>query len=335
LIVNKRAQLLALLDGEIGTMDTGVSGSPQGGMASFGAKETALSMGDASVEKASDDVTSRREYEKLPALLMKRADQQDPVNIRKLGPGLVVKGYKPVRALPGKPKKGKGRKGGAGSVIGIPLSAVLCPCPLSPPSFEASPTYRTKRRWISNANVAISNLNVSKQMMHGQFLVVVNNAGLALSYADMWRIRKITVWVVGVIEHMATVELLPVLGNTLNDGFVSREQVFSCSSTSESIPGKMSIKPSPMSALGAWYETSTVGATDPMFTINVKQGNGTTSGQWDNVTLDIDYEWVCNVTGVANGYTTTVTTLTVGSIGGRNISVVGNEFVLQFVNNLG
>ncbi len=84
--------------------------------------------------------------------------------------------------------------------------------------------------------------------------------------------------------------------------------------------------------MGCWHRTSGVNATGSLFIFNVDYG-GASTGNWATVTLDIEFEYVLNVTGLPNGYTTTVASTTIGAMGGASL---GSPFslLLQDINQL-
>lgn len=184
-----------------------------------------------------------------------------------------------------------------------------------PPEFNASPTYSCRRRFTSGSTVAITNQTFTLASGHDQFLNVINVAGLAACFVDMWRIKKIFVWCNNYLEHGTSVSILPVGADIDSNSFNDREAVFTCSSRSEAVPGCMEITPKRSSPLGQWHETTTVNASGGLFVMNCAyQGNSTDFGV---ITMDIEFEFVENMTGIANGYTVATATTSLGTLGAR------------------
>lgn len=202
-----------------------------------------------------------------------------------------------------------------------------------PPDYNASPTYCCRRRFASGTATAITNQTFTLASGHDQFLEVINVAGLATCFVDMWRIKRIFVWCNNFEEHSTTVSILPVGADIDSNSFNDREAVFTCSSRGVALPGSMEISPSRNSPLGQWHETTTVNAAGGLFVMNCNyQGNLTDFGV---ITMDIEFDFVINMTGIANGYTIATATTTLGTLGGRQWASAGGGMNPLGVNVLG
>jgi len=231
----------------------------------------------------------------------------------------------------GKPLKGKGKprtRQGFGTTS-------LVSCPMYPPTYNAVPTYRATRRWTSNKTNPITSLSVTLASMHRQFSVVSVANTTAIPYADVWRIRRISIWCMNSVEDPTTVTLVPVGTDTTDNNFNDREVVYECTSRSEARPGHMAIVPSASCPLGAWHKTSTVNSTGVLFVINADYG-GASAGDLSTVTMDIEYEFVENLYGTPQGYSFSLAgTYSVGTMGGTNIPISIPALTLQGINILG
>jgi hypothetical protein len=222
-----------------------------------------------------------------------------------------------TKSLKAGKKQKKGKRGGRQVLPGETSRIVRSP--VLPFNYNASPTYTCHRRFRTSDTIQVVNQQFTIANGHDQFLNVINVAGLANCWVDMWRIKKIYVWCVATFSHSTLVFILPAGADIDSNSFNDREQVFTCQARSEAFPGHMCVEPSTSSPLGSWHETTTVNAAGPLFTINI--GNtGAASTQYDTTTMDIEFEYVVNMTGVANGYTVATTTTSLGTLGVRNIS---------------
>lgn len=230
-------------------------------------------------------------------------------------------------------KKGKnGRKGKRFS--NQEVRTVMVFCPRFPPSFQASPTYKVRRRFTSDEDNAISGATFRILDGANQFLNLALSTTSALSYVDCWRIRKVSIWALNYVDNPTTVTFTPAGFDIDTNNFNDREQSFSCSSRSEAEPGRMCIKPAPDTPLGCWHLTNAVNTTGPLFLMTVDPG-GANTGNWATVTMDIDFEFVLNQVGGPKGYTKTVPAGSLGTIGGTNWVIGGlTLFHLQSVNIL-
>jgi len=236
-----------------------------------------------------------------------------------------------ARSLPVK----KGKKGKKGRLNEGVLVTHFVPSPKFPPSYNATPIQRTRRRFVSNENVAITNLTFNLATGHRQFTCVTVASTSGVSYADCWRIRKISVWTINYIDNATTATLIPVGADTSDNSFVDREAVFECTSRSEADPGHMSIKPALDTPLGSWHRTNNTNASGTLFILNVDYG-GASSGNWATVTVDIEFDYVLNVYGAPQGYAPSTTSAVLGSLGGQNLTIGGSAaLLLQGINVLG
>lgn len=230
-----------------------------------------------------------------------------------------------------KKKNGKGSKQGTRggqSVQSVRLSTVMVRGPRFPPPFEANPTYKCKRRWVSAESVAISNLAFSIASGNYQFKTNLTTTS-GVCFVECWRIKRISVWTINYVDNSTTATIEPAGVDLDTNNFNDRDQVFLCSSRSEAEPGSMVIVPARDTPLGSWHRTSTVNSSATLFTFNVDYG-GASSGNWATVTLDIDFEFVLTMVGVPRGYTFTSGATTAGTLSGSNLG--SNAMLLQGVN---
>jgi hypothetical protein len=210
-------------------------------------------------------------------------------------------------------------------------------CPLLPPDYDATPVKRCIRRWTSRNNRAIVDEIFRLTEGHRQFLVVTVANTTAVCYADVWRIKSISIWCNNDVEDPTTVTLRPVTSDIDSNCFNDREASFSCSSRSEALPGHMKILPALDTPLGCWHKTSAVNATGSLFVINIDNG-GASSGSWSTTTMDIEFEYVENLIGAPQGYSVTISaTASVGTLGGSDMFFPGGGtscMVLQNINRL-
>lgn len=227
-------------------------------------------------------------------------------------------------------KRGKGKV--TARVVAQAMITRMEPGSLFPPAYNAIPTYRVKRRFVSAEDVAISSSQFQLRHGHNQFMVATDSSTL-LPYAEMWRIRKISVWALNYVDNATTVTIFPTGTDIDTNNFNDRERAFACSSRSEAEPGHMAIVPARDTPLGSWHKTSTVNSTGSLFVINVDYG-GASSGNWATVTLDIDFELVLNTFGLPQGYTRSVTGATVGTLYGADFPATSASLLLQSVNKI-
>lgn len=230
--------------------------------------------------------------------------------------------------------KSRAKKGGKSvkSLVGSDLVTAMRPCPTYPPAYNAIPTYRVKRRFVSAEAVAISNLAFTLVRGHNNFMVATDSTTL-YPYVDMWRIRRISVWTINYVDNATTATIFPVGTDIDTNNFNDRERAFTCSSRSEAMPGHMSIVPARDTPLGSWHKTSNVNSTGNLFIMNVDYG-GASSGNWATVTLDLDFEIVLNTFGSAPGYTRAVVGASVGTMYGADWTPSVPALLLQSVNKI-
>lgn len=158
---------------------------------------------------------------------------------------------------------------------------------------------------------------------HGQFLVVVAVTGNAVPWVDMWRMRKIKIWN---SNRSNDVVLTALSQSTVQNGVNSRERtVCAQRALGDTQPTVCEITPTgPSDPLGFWYETSTLNSGQNLFTV-------TTTALTD-VVMDIWFDYIVNVVGVANGYAIVTTTSSLGTLGA--IQPVGGKFRPANINVL-
>jgi hypothetical protein len=210
-------------------------------------------------------------------------------------------------------------------------------CPKYPPRIEYLPTRSVVRRFVSSSTVSCNGFTFPLSSGHRQFSVETVADTTAVSWVDVWRITKISMWCNNDVEHSTTVTLYPIGTDTGDNSYNDREAAFSMSSRSESLPGYMSIVPSPYSPLGSWHKTSTVNSSGLLFSLAVEYGGAGASDR-GTITMDIHFDYVENMVGSPQGYSvsTTVTPIVAGSLGGFNLYNSGSAcFLLQGVNQFG
>ncbi len=203
--------------------------------------------------------------------------------------------------------RGKGKKKGSkgkGAPRTGPLGSVLARPSRFPPSFNAIPTYYVRRRFVSNEAIALTNAAWNLSHGHNQFCMATTTTAL-LPFVEMWRITKISIWVINYVDNGTTATLYPVGTDIDSNSYNDRERAFSCSSRSEAEPGAMAVIPSRSTPLGSWHKTSLVNSSGTLFVLNVDYG-GASSGNWATVTMDIEFEIVLNTFGLSPGYSRTV-----------------------------
>lgn len=213
------------------------------------------------------------------------------------------------------------------------LVTKMLPGPRFPPDLDYLRTKRTIRRWVSKDDVAILPGGFAILSGHDQFLVVTDLIGGCKCYADMWRIVAVRVWCNNYIENAVTCTIQPLGTDIDSNCFNDREAMFSITSRSESFPAHMEVIPARDTPMGCWHKSTTVNTSGVLFNFYADQGD-TSSGNWANITMDIEFEYVENIVGGPQGYTRTssIVPSTPGTLGGRNIMAGG--FVLQAINNL-
>jgi len=231
-------------------------------------------------------------------------------------------------------KKGKGKKGtlfkkGGGGGRGS-FQTVAVPCRLFPPDYNPIPTRTVWRRWLQNA--AVVNQAFTLADGHNQFLVittVVGAVGTGIPYVDCWRIKKICIWAISEGNFATSVSLTPTGADLDSNMFNDRERNFACSSRSTAEPGSVAIIPAMDQPMGGWHFTSNLNSAATLFQMTVSVNGGTSNNR---CTLDIEFEYVENYTGLPLGYSKATLSTTPGTVGGENILV---GFALANVNNLG
>jgi len=183
------------------------------------------------------------------------------------------------------------------------------------------------RRFLQNA--AVTNQAFSLANGHDQFLVVTNVTGAAVPYVDCWRIKKIDIWAISEGNNATNVIVTPVGTDLTSNMRNDREQIWSCTSRSASIPAHMEITTSKTQPLGSWHFTSNTNFAGALFQMTVGVNAGASNNR---VTMDITFEVVDNLAGLPLGYGVTTATTTLGTLGARNIL---SGFAVQAVNNLG
>jgi hypothetical protein len=192
--------------------------------------------------------------------------------------------------------------------------------PPYPPMLNSQPIQKYVRRFKQIG--AMSNQAFALANGHEQFLVVVALTGNAVPYVDQWRIRKITIW----NSDQINLTQLHVTAQDTADNFKnSLDRALSCISRSADKPGKLVYRPTEGDPLGSWHETSNVNFAGTLFTLT----NGGTTG----TIMDIVFDTVPNLLGLANGFASVTATTSLGTMGARPIS--GGNMVPQGINSLG
>lgn len=200
-----------------------------------------------------------------------------------------------------------------------------------PPPLRAAPVLSCVRRFINNANT-LTNQVFSLANGHDQFLTVVSTLGLAVSYADSWRLKMIKVYLAG-NSNLGTVTntsfaLSPVSTDLSSNMFNDKEAIYQIQSSSASETRCLKIKCGERTPLGGWHFTNGTNSAGNLFQMNAVSSSPSI-GQ--NITMDLTFDYVPNLAGLPLGYSVTTATTTVGTIGGRNIP----GFALRGINQLG
>lgn len=204
-----------------------------------------------------------------------------------------------------------------------------------PPAFEACPSFLTRRRFKSAEAVDLSaGVNFTIGYGHQQFLVVSVANTTAVTWVDCWRIRSIETWCINHIENPTTVSIIPVTTDIDSNSFNDRDSSFTCSSMSEAQPGYMKVVPAEDSPLGGWHKTSTTNSAGALFIYQPTYG-GATSGDWSTQTVDIVFEFVPHIIGVVGGYTSSISSGAVGTLGARPLFSTNTGLIPVGINNLG
>jgi len=204
-----------------------------------------------------------------------------------------------------------------------------------PPAFDACPSYRCRRRYVSSETVDLSaGFAMTIGYGHQQFLVVTVANTTAATWVDCWRIRAIHVWCINHVENPTSVTIIPTATDLDSNSYNDRDASFTCSSTSEADPGYMVIIPADDCPMGGWHKTSTVNSSGSLFIFQPTYG-GASSGDWSTVTMDIEFEFVPHLTGAVGGYTSSITTGALGTVGARTMLVSNTGLIPRGVNNLG
>lgn len=204
-------------------------------------------------------------------------------------------------------------------------------CSKIPPTLSLVRKERCVRRFVS-VTATIANQAFALNNGHDQFLVVTNVLGNAVPYVDSWRLKSITVWLLGSLSastlYQVGMTISPVAGDVSSNMFNSREEGHQCTSTSASEYSVMKIKCGKRTPLGGWHFTSNVNPTGTLFTYNVASATPSVA---QLINLDLEFETVQNLLGLPLGYGVVTASTTLGTMGGRNIS----GFALRGINNLG
>lgn len=200
-----------------------------------------------------------------------------------------------------------------------------------PKDLTLAPVLTVVRRFINNATT-ITNQAFALSNGHDQFLTVVSVTGLAVSYADSWRLKMIKIYLAGNSNagnvYNTSFSVSPVGTDTSSNMFNDKEAIYQMQSSSVSETRCMKIKCGERTPLGSWHFTSGVNPAGNLFQYNAVSGSPTLAG---NVTMDLVFDYIPNLAGLPLGYSITTGTTTVGTIGGRNIG----GFALRGINNLG
>jgi len=246
-----------------------------------------------------------------------------PKQLEGAGQQLRKSSYRP----PSERKKGKNHE----SDLINRLVTRMVSSPRFPPAYLATPTRSITRRFVSAPTIAISSNDFTLSLGHRQFLVVVSTGGLAVPWVDEWRIKAITVWCTSYVDNPTTCEIRPNFTDAADNCFNDKDSTYACSSRSEAEAGHMKIIPARDTPLGSWHKTSTLNSAGSLFDININNG-GASTGNWATTTLDLEFEYIENIVGGANGYSITVATTNLGNMGGANL--FGGGFLLQDINVL-
>jgi hypothetical protein len=195
-------------------------------------------------------------------------------------------------------KQKKQSKSSSSSEIIIPRTSLNVPSTIFP-NLPRKVTYRyTNTGAIAGQTFALAD-------GHNQFLTVVATTGNAISFVDMWRIRRIQLWSIG----SGVVTTIQPLSGDINNAFNSPERTFALSPIGTSQPGYLSIRPrGPQDPLGGWKETNNVNFAETLFVLSCTGGAGA-------LIMDIDFEFVLNIVGGPNGYAVITSTTVLGTLG--------------------
>jgi hypothetical protein len=212
-------------------------------------------------------------------------------------------------------KKGSGKRSQkitkiSGPVVSPSHIRVITGGPLQPPDFNAVPTYRMRRRYAQFATLNAASFTLADG--HRQFLVATSTT-TAVCYVDIWRIKSVEGWVVADDYHSSTFQLQPVGQDTNLNFFNDRESLYTATSRSEAEPAHFKIMCDADSPMGAWHHTTNVNANASLFLAYVLT-NG--SSGVNQLTLDIEFEYVLNTVGLPLSYNVSgYTGLTAGTLG--------------------
>lgn len=188
-----------------------------------------------------------------------------------------------------------------------------------PPDINSTPVSRVRRRFHQTGALSGSPFVMSEG--HLQFGVAFN-ATTGLSIVDMWRLRKIDLYLTGDDKQ---VTLTPVSNDTSLNFINSRESTYVLTSMNDAQSRHMCIRPKDdYDPLFSWHHTTTTNFAANLFLLT----NSSSSG----LVMDLTFEYVINWVGQPLGYTFSTTAGT-GLLGGY--SCCGAHMVPVGINSLG
>ena len=188
-----------------------------------------------------------------------------------------------------------------------------------PPNLNSTTVSSVRRRF--NQIGALSGTPFTMSDGHLQFGVAFN-ATTGLSIVDMWRIKKINLYLSGDDKQ---VTLTPVSNDTSLNFVNSREVTYILSSMNDAQSRHLSIGPKdPFDPLFSWHHTTTTNFAANLFLLTSSSSSG--------LVMDITFEYVVNWVGSPLGYTF-ATTAGTGLLGG--FACCNSHMSLVGINSLG
>jgi len=176
---------------------------------------------------------------------------------------------------------------------------------LRPPRFNPSPIIRVTRRFRATGTVS-GNFTVASG--HNQFLVVTVASTTAISYADIWRIRRVRIWSpITAVGADGFCSITPIALDTSQAFFNDRTLPINDTTTSADRPAFVEWVPKPNTPSGSWHATTSTNTSANLWTIAASAGS----------TVDIELDYTECTSIASNSYSTATGIASLGLLGSR------------------
>lgn len=167
------------------------------------------------------------------------------------------------------------------------------------PAHSVNPVRRMKRRFTFGTNFSG---NVIQSDGHDQFLVA-SSSTVAIPYVDVWRIKKLTVYVRNnEADYSCQVQITPSGSDISSNNIAVVPTMYAVESQSSARATCMEIIPSPVSPMGCWHRANATNNAGTLFAIATSSGGGSID---HNSLMDIEFEYILNLIGSPPAYSHT------------------------------